>query len=229
MKSSSRNGETVIWVAIHTAQGARKAEDLRAYFERPEINASSHAIVDDNVLLDNLVPYDRAAWTLRDGNAISDNLEICAFAEWSREEWLRHPRMLALTAQWIRQRCLARGIPIAKIGPAGVRLRVAGVIGHIDYTEGTNDGTHWDPGPNFPWDVVLSQAIPPVKRRKNMILVRAAGKPIAIYSGGILTGLVDDEEVRNLEAVLGTARWINTATWNELDRKSRRIVGDSTT
>jgi hypothetical protein len=158
-KSSSRNGARVLWVCVHTAEGATRATNLRAYFERPDINASSHAIADDAILLDHLVPYDRAAWTLRNGNEESDNLELCGFAAWSREEWLtRHMGMVRHAAAWIRSRCLARGIPIVKLSPADVRAGKSGVIGHVDYTNGTGDGTHWDPGPGFPWDVVMQLA-----------------------------------------------------------------------
>jgi hypothetical protein len=35
---------------------------------------------------------------------------------------------------------------------------VAGVIDHGDYTDATGDGTHWDVGDGFPWDVLLPRA-----------------------------------------------------------------------
>ncbi|HEU5475705.1 MAG TPA: N-acetylmuramoyl-L-alanine amidase [Actinophytocola sp.] len=156
--SSPRGGARVIWIAVHTAEGIRKASDLKAFFDR-STNSSAHACADDSVLIDNCVPYDRAAWTLRGGNTRSDNLELCGFAAWSREEWLtNHQGMLRHAANWIRARCLARGIPIRKLDAAGVSRGEAGVIGHVDYTNGTRDGTHWDPGPGFPWDVVISMA-----------------------------------------------------------------------
>jgi hypothetical protein len=158
--SSSRNGTRVLWVTVHTAEGIRKASDLKAFFDR-STNSSSHAVADDATLLDNLVPYDRAAWTLRNGNSRSDNLELCGFAKWTRNEWLdQHQGMLNNAARWIRSRCQARGIPIVKLSPADVRAGRAGVIGHVDYTQGTNDGSHWDPGPGFPWDVVIARANP---------------------------------------------------------------------
>lgn len=156
--SSSRGHTRVIWVVVHTAEGIRKASDLKAFFDR-STSSSAHAVADDHTLLDALVPYDRASWTLRNGNSRSDNLELCGFASWSREEWLNHHRgMLFNAALWIRRRCLARGVPIVKLSPADVRAGKAGVIGHHDYTVGTGDGTHWDPGPGFPWDIVIKAA-----------------------------------------------------------------------
>lgn len=156
--SESRQGRQVKWICVHTAEGIRKASDLRAFFER-STNSSAHAVADDATLLDGLVPYTRAAWTLRDGNQISDNLELCGFASWSRAEWLTHHQgMLNNAAAWIRSRCRTRGIPIRKIDANAVRRGESGVIGHADYTNGTRDGTHWDPGPGFPWDVVMQRA-----------------------------------------------------------------------
>jgi hypothetical protein len=173
--SSSRSGRNVIWVCVHTAEGIRKATDLRAFFERSK-DSSAHAVADDVTLLDNLVSYSQAAWTLRNGNSRSDNLELCGFASWSRDEWLtNHKGMLNNAAAWIKTRCIARGIPIRKLDAAGVRRGDAGVIGHVDYTNGTGDGTHWDPGPGFPWDYVIT---------------RAAGAASALTP----TRLIDDEE-----------------------------------
>ena len=156
--SSARGRTQVIWVVVHTAEGVRKASDLKAFFDRAT-DRSAHAVADDTTLIDNCVPYDRAAWTLRNGNTRSDNLELCGFAGWSRDEWINeHGGMLSNAAAWIRSRCTARDIPIVKIGPAEVARGAAGVIGHVDYTLGTHDGTHTDPGPGFPWDVVIQLA-----------------------------------------------------------------------
>lgn len=165
-KSSPRGSRAVSLVTVHTAEGARTAANLGAYFFRPDIQASSHVGIDGGNTLQ-YVSYDRAAWTLRSGNPISDNAELCAFARWTRDQWMStgvvdgvtNPRaILDRTAAWIRSRCLARGIPIRKIGPADVAAGRSGVIGHWDWTVGAKDGTHTDPGSNFPWDYVISKA-----------------------------------------------------------------------
>lgn len=156
--SSARSGRTVKWIVVHTAEGILRADDLRRYFEASD-NSSAHAVADDRSLLDGLVPYDRASWTLLNGNAASDNLELCGFARWSRSDWLSgHQGMLSNAAAWIRNRCAARGIPIRKLDAAAVARGEAGVIGHADYSTGTGDGDHWDPGPGFPWDIVIARA-----------------------------------------------------------------------
>jgi hypothetical protein len=155
---SSRSGKTVRLVVVHTAEGARTVQSLGSYFSSPSVQASSHAGIDDQTI-ETYVPYDSAAWTLRSGNSISDNAELCGFAAWTRAQWLNeHRRMLDLTAQWIRERCQARGIPIRKLTPQQVAAGQPGVIGHYDWTIGMRDGSHTDPGPGFPWDYVIDQA-----------------------------------------------------------------------
>lgn len=156
---SRRTGtKPVSLVVIHTAEGARTTAALGAYFAKTSVQASSHAGIDDTGI-ETFVPYSEAAWTLRSGNSISDNVELCGFAAWTRTQWLNeHRRMVELTAQWIRERCLARNIPIRKLTPQQVAAGQAGVIGHYDWTIGMRDGTHVDPGPGFPWDVVIELA-----------------------------------------------------------------------
>lgn len=165
-KSSVRGVRPVRLVAVHTAEGARTATSLGAYFWKPEVNASSHVGIDSGATLP-YVGYDRASWTLRSGNPISDNAELCAFANFTREQWLGtakvngcdNPRaILDRTAVWIRERCLARRIPIRKLSPAQVAAGEWGVIGHADWTYGMRDGSHTDPGAGFPWDYVINKA-----------------------------------------------------------------------
>jgi hypothetical protein len=143
---SARGSKPVRLVIVHSAEGARTVESLGRWFQRPATKASSHAGIDDT-RIEQYVRYDRAAWTTRAPNAISDNVELCGFAKWTRDEWLAHPHMLQLCAQWISDRCIARTIPIRKLTPVEVAAGKAGVCGHVDWTVGMRDGTHQDPGP----------------------------------------------------------------------------------
>lgn len=152
---SSRNGTKVIWVAIHTTEGIMDARDLGYYWQRID-SASSHAGCDNEKTVTYVDP-EYASWTLLNGNRRSVNMEICGWARWTREEWLGPQRgRLVQAANWARQMCDRFGIPKRYIGSDGVAKGEAGIIGHVDYTRGTGDGTHWDPGPGFPWDVFIS-------------------------------------------------------------------------
>lgn len=178
VKSSSRGGIPITLVAIHTNEGDnpadvypdRTAENLARYLGG--VNASYHAIVDD----DSVVPYvpdQRYAWALRRGNPRSLNLCFTGWASWSRGEWLRHDRMLRLGADRVRAWCDLYDIPIRKLTPAEVGRDLSGIIGHHDWTVGKNDGSHWDPGPGFPWDVFLGyvrEQEPAVKRKRENVI-----------------------------------------------------------
>jgi len=164
MQSSSRNGATVRALCIHTAEGALTVDALRTFFDRPGATGSSHAGADDTGKLadgaaDGFVDYSRAAWTLRNGNPWSENLELCAFAAWTRTQWLGKPQLLEACALWLARRSAARGIPLTKLSVDQLRAQARGVIDHDDYTDATGDGTHWDVGENFPWDVVMPRAV----------------------------------------------------------------------
>lgn len=155
---SARGKAPVRLIIIHTAEGARTVTSLGNYFASAAIQASSHVGIDDTGT-EQYVPYTEASWTTRAANPISENAELCGFAAWTRGQWLNeHHPMLERTAAWIRERCLARGIPIRKLTPAQVGSGLPGVCGHVDWTLGMHDGSHTDPGPGFPWDVVMDLA-----------------------------------------------------------------------
>lgn len=143
---------------IHTAEGSRTVESLGGYFASASSQVSSHVGIDDN-RIEQYVDYAEASWTALSANPISDQAELCGFAAWTRDNWLNdHHRMLELTAQWITERCAARGIPLTKLTPAQLAAGQSGVIGHVDWTNGMHQGTHQDPGVGFPWDTVMGMA-----------------------------------------------------------------------
>lgn len=160
---SSRNGKRPKWVALHSAEGARRKQDLYAFFDRNQ-NASSHVGIDGGGF-DDWIDSAYAAWTLLNGNPISVNGELCAFARWTRAQWLStgvvdgvvNPRgMVRAAARWAKRECERWGIPKRHIGVAGVARGEAGIIIHWDYSRGTGDGDHWDTGEHFPLDVFFA-------------------------------------------------------------------------
>jgi hypothetical protein len=84
------------------------------------------------------------------------NCELCAFADWSTDEWMNHPRMLANCATWIAEEAKHFGIPITKLSPSQAQGSGRGVCAHADL--GAAGGGHHDPGAGFPWDYVLDMA-----------------------------------------------------------------------
>jgi hypothetical protein len=166
-KYSERGTRPVSLIVIHTAEGARTAAALGAYFQRADIQASSHVGIDGSSTLQ-FVPYNKAAWTVRSGNPISENAELCGFARWTRPQWLStgtvdgvvNPRaMVSRAAAWARSRALARGIPLTHLTPVQVGQNAWGLIDHFAWTIGKKDGTHTDVGGSFPWDVFMAEVL----------------------------------------------------------------------
>lgn len=141
-------------VAVHTAEGARTARDLAAYLDRASVQASYHTLIDDQEII-RYLPDDVACWAMLSGNARSLQLCFTGFAAWSRAEWLRHEGMLRLGAKQVREWCGRYRIPVRKLTPEQVGADMPGICGHVDWTLGKREGTHTDPGPNFPWDVFV--------------------------------------------------------------------------
>lgn len=159
-RRSSRYGTKCVWIVLHTSEGT--SHGARGLRDATWWEGSSHAISDDKELLDHrsgCVDPAYGAWTLRNGNPCSVNIEQVAYAKWSRSDWLdNHMPMLRFTAQWIADMAQRFDIPITYIGTQGVRDKRAGVIQHNDYTQGAGDGSHWDCGPGYPIDVVIDLA-----------------------------------------------------------------------
>jgi hypothetical protein len=161
MQSSSRNGARVRVFCLHTTEGIMRAADLRDWTGWA---GSSHAAADETGVLlsgaaDGFVDYSRASWTLRNGNPWSDNLEQCGFAGWTRAQWLARPKLLEAAARWLADRHRARpDVPLRRLSVMELAAGHSGVIDHDTYTKATRDGTHWDCGPNYPWDVVIPRA-----------------------------------------------------------------------
>lgn len=162
-KFSSRLGERVRLLVLHTSEGARTVESLGAYLNRPEVAASYHGAVDDSRYAA-YVNYSVAAWHVRDGNQESDGLCLCGWARWTEQEWLSHGRMLDLAAAWLAERSRARGLPLRRLTDAECAAALrddqhpGGVIDHWTYTRATGDGTHTDNGKLFPFNEVLARA-----------------------------------------------------------------------
>lgn len=193
MAKSSARSALVKLVAVHTSESDGSAANLVEYLDRIGVNASYHKIVDDNIII-HYVPDHRASWALRSGNGISLNICITGFARQTRDQWLRRDNALRIAAAAVRDWCERYNIPMTKLTPGQVGANYSGIIGHHDWTIGKNDGTHWDPGPEFPWDVFIRYVkegdddmanVPQEEWREVLDALREVRKNVQFYRPGI--------------------------------------------
>lgn len=142
---------------VHTAEGALTYQALGSYFSQSSVKVSSQVGIDDtpNTVGEYVRNTDRS-WAASSFNSVASQAELCAFAKWGASDWAAHPGMLANTAAWLAEEAAKFGIPLVKLSAAQAQGTGRGVCGHVDL--GSAGGGHWDPGPSFPWDQVMSLA-----------------------------------------------------------------------
>lgn len=154
---SSRGGAAVRLIVVHTAEGATTIESLGNFFASSSSEVSSHTGIDDKAgTIGEYVKRNNKAWTAANANPVAVQTELCAFAKWSHDEWMRHPNMLDNCAKWIAEEAAAFGIPITKLSASQAQGSGRGVCQHADL--GSWGGGHWDCGGSFPLDYVLDIA-----------------------------------------------------------------------
>lgn len=153
---SLRSGSGVRLIVLHTAEGARTIEELGHFFEG-NVQASSHCGVDDTPnTAGEYVKRQYKAWHVGAYNSVAVGLEQCAFASWTRDEWMQHPNMLHNAAQWIAEEAAIFNIPILKLNALQAQGAGRGVCQHRDL--GVPGGGHHDCGDGYPIDYVLELA-----------------------------------------------------------------------
>lgn len=156
--ASSRGGSDVTHIVLHTAQGATTYQSLGNFFSSPSAEVSSHVGIDDSPgVIGEYVARTDKAWTAANANPFSVQAELCAWAEWDRAEWDRHPTMIENTARWVAEEAALYNIPIIGLSEHEAQNpNSRGVCQHADL--GSMGGGHWDCGGDFPFDQILSMA-----------------------------------------------------------------------
>ncbi|WP_353107843.1 peptidoglycan DD-metalloendopeptidase family protein [Gordonia sp. (in: high G+C Gram-positive bacteria)] len=142
---------------LHTEQGGgtnplTDAERLARYCNNTGNGVSYHYALRAGRLVQ-MVPLNRASWSVLDANAYTVNLCFAgSYAEWTREQWIKNCRDDIRIAAYIAVRdCKALGIPLTVIAPP--YQRGSGISDHAYVTRALGIGTHTDVGRFFPWDL----------------------------------------------------------------------------
>ena len=158
------NGNDPKLIVIHDMeypennQGASWCADFFAGPNAP--SASAHYAVSATEIVQ-MVKNTDGAWHTpgmlggKEINRFSIGVEHAGYAKQTRDEWLDDYSMqeLELSAGLVALLCHEHSIPPVKLSVDDLKAgNMHGICGHADCTKASGSGSHWDPGPNFPWD-----------------------------------------------------------------------------
>jgi hypothetical protein len=153
-----------LWIVVHTMQEDElgdRAEAVANYFafHTGSRSVSSHYTADSNSIVQ-CVRLADTAWTVgnRPGNNRGINWEFAGRAEQTKAQWADaySQAMLRLAAPVIRRDMTRYSIPARWCTDADLRDRRPGLTTHAQLGLVFGGTTHWDPGPNFPFDGFLA-------------------------------------------------------------------------
>jgi N-acetylmuramoyl-L-alanine amidase len=161
----------VCWHTTEGGEGLSSAEGLAGMMARSKVDtggnfAAYHYVVDaDSIIplcLEEQEPYAQ-------GGANDALISVCVTGKAGQtpEQWadeMSHPALLnmaLLTARIV----LAYNIPVVRLRGPDLVIGSRGICGHVDVRDAYGKTTHTDPGPFFPWpmmlDLVAEIAYPP--------------------------------------------------------------------
>lgn len=146
--------------ALHTTQGADTIESLGSWFQNPSAQCSSHFGADNyTTVFGAYVSESDTAWTQGGMNGlVCASIELCGYAEWSRDTWLGSKLLLTQNAaRWMTYIHDKYGIPYVWLNDSQAQDSWSkGFCQHMDF--GQKGSGHWDCGDGFPTKEVMEWA-----------------------------------------------------------------------
>jgi len=155
--------KVVDWIVLHSAEVWEKpssAEGVASYFLNPPVAASAHYAADCDSIVQ-CVKTEHIADHCGHGNDRSIGIEQAGYAKQSEAEWLDAygRQMLGLVSKLVAREAKQWDIPLVKLSAADIIAGKRGICGHWDVNQAFPNNTgHTDPGPHYPWGVLLELA-----------------------------------------------------------------------
>lgn len=185
-------------IVLHSTEGgetSHSAEDVAVMFATTDRKASAHVCIDTNTVVGCVHPID-TAFAAAGANSDGYHIEQSGRAGQSPEQWndAASRAIVERTARHVAEASAAFGIPLVRLTVAQVADgHTKGLTDHATVSQAfPNVSTgHWDPGPNYPWQRLLTLA--------------------QTHNGGPFMALTDDEQRELLDRVRGMheANWVD--------------------
>jgi hypothetical protein len=209
-------------LCCHTSEGSQSFRSLGNFLSQSSSQVSYHAGFDDTsaTQIGEYVKPPNTSWSAMAANSYAEHGCCCtpsgASSGWSRQTWLGHDTMLRACGAWIGEEAARYQVPIVKIGADDIVAGRSGVCGHGDVSAAGAGGSHTDPGPAFPWDVVLAYALGgkpfPEPAGDDLVLIGEEWYPMSIFQS--------DADARQAAALTWWAQYLsrtpdvaNLASW----------------
>lgn len=155
-------GRDVRWIVIHSAEIGESlsgAEALMNVCAAQERVASWHYAVDADTITQSVHERDMA-FHAPGANTKSVGIELSGRARQTAEEWqdAYSLRMLELVAWLVAGIARRHEVPLKFVGAAELLADVPGITTHNQVSKAWKKSDHWDPGPHFPMEWLLTRA-----------------------------------------------------------------------
>jgi hypothetical protein len=134
------------------------AENVANYFASGKVKASATLCIDNDSIVRSVDDGD-VAWAAPGANSDGLQLELAGYANQGKEGWLDvySRAVIENAAKATAQYCVKYGLPVKHLTPAQINAGEKGIVSHADVNATYHKSTHTDPGPTFPWDLLLER------------------------------------------------------------------------
>ena len=152
-RSGTRSLSQIGLIVIHCTQ-SHSARSSAQWFENTRAQGSAHLVLHElecfRTLDNNVIP-----WGAKGANTRGFHIEIAGWAEWSRQDWLKHSQALRRAAYKAAVHARKFGIPIRSLSAEQLKAGQKGFVTHALCTKAFG-GSHSDPGKHCPTDELMA-------------------------------------------------------------------------
>lgn len=158
-------------ICIHSTESLEVeggALQIAHYFQNPPRPGSSHVVVDDVDIIQCVKDGDTAAGAIS-ANSDGLHLEQIGTAKQTAPQWDDDysKAVIANAAKVVGQWCLKFDIPVKHLSNDELKAGEKGIVGHAQVSAVYPGSGHWDPGPGYPYDELISLAQAEYDKRKS--------------------------------------------------------------